>query len=88
MLPAGASLLHDAATGRPADDAPSACEFPALSQRRGLMVQPARGDAIRFYNQLANGSLDGRTRHGSCPVLRVRKEVLNVWLWNKDVIYR
>ena len=64
------------------------CDFPALHQRRGLMVRPRRGDAVIFYNQLPNGTLDGRTRHGSCPVIAGSKEAVNVWIWNGDVIYR
>ena len=65
------------------------CDFPSLLQRRGLMVTPRRGDAILFYNQRPDGSFDERTRHGSCPVLNSRRKVAaNIWLWNKDVIYR
>ena len=64
------------------------CDFSTLHQRRGLMVQPRRGDALLFYNQLPNGTLDGRTRHGACPVLRGAKVAINVWAWNRGVIYR
>ena len=64
------------------------CSFPALRQQRGLMVHPSKGDAILFYDQLPNGTFDGRTRHGSCPVRRGRKLAINVWVWNRDVIYR
>ena len=46
--------------GGSGDDA-LACDFPALKVRRGLLVT-RRGDAVLFYNQLPDGSLDGRTR--------------------------
>ena len=68
-----------------------ACSFPAPSTpkaARGMLVQPRRGDAILFYDQRPDGSLDGRARHGSCPVVRGTKRVINVWAWNRDVIYR
>ena len=64
------------------------CDFPEVRQRRGLMVRPKRGDVLFFYSQLPGGALDGRTRHGSCPVLSGRKVVANVWYWNRHVIYK
>ena len=70
-----------------AEEAPS-CDFPTLKQRRGLMVTPKRGDALLFYDQLPSGALDGRTRHGSCPVVKGRKTAANVWSWNREAIYR
>ena len=70
------------------DDASNRCNFPARLQRRGMMVKPRRGDAVIFYNQHVDGRLDSRLKHGSCPVLRGTKEAINVWVWNRDVIYR
>lgn len=67
--------------------APS-CAFPTIWQQQGLMVEPRRGDALLFYDQRPDGSLDERTRHGSCPVVRGTKRVINAWVWNQDVIYR
>ena len=64
------------------------CDFPELRQRGGLMVRPKRGDALLFYSQTPDGRLDGRTRHGACPVRVGRKTVANAWLWNGPVIYR
>ena len=68
--------------------APS-CDFPNLKQRRGLMVAPRRGDALLFYDQTPDGALDGRTRHGACPVVgHTPKVAANVWAWNREAIYR
>ena len=64
------------------------CDFPELRQRRGLMVKPRVGDALFFYSQKPDGVLDERTRHGACPVRRGRKMAANVWLWNREVVYR
>ena len=73
---------HDAA----AAGAPT-CEFAGQPVATGLMVQPARGDALVWYNQHPNGSLDARVRHGACPVLSGEKAAANVWVWNRGVIY-
>ena len=57
-----------------------ACSFPAPSTpkaARGMLIQPRRGDAILCYNQRPDGSLDGRARHGSCPVVRGTKRAMN-----------
>ena len=73
------------------DPSAPACEFPELKQERGMLITPRRGDAILFYNQRPDGSLDGRTRHGSCPVHGSRerpKWVANLWAWNREALYR
>ena len=77
----------DGVTYAGAADAP-ACRFPNLAQRRGLMVRPRRGEALLFYTQSPDGALDGRTRHGACPVTGGRKVAANLWVWNRRVIYR
>ena len=67
------------------------CDFPAgegLSQRRGLMARPRKGDALVWYSQTADGQLDGRTRHGTCPVLAGGRQLAaTVWVWNRRVLY-
>jgi uncharacterized membrane protein YgcG len=80
-LPGGVAFVGDRG-------APS-CDFPNLKQRRGLMVAPRRGDALLFYDQTPDGALDGRTRHGACPVVgRTPKVAANVWAWNREAVYR
>ena len=73
---------HDAAV----DGAPR-CEFSGQQVASGLMVRPVIGDALIWYNQHPNGTLDGRVRHGACPVTRGEKVAANVWVWNRKVIY-
>jgi len=86
-VPSNASEVLDSLAFAGAEGTPP-CHFPALHQRRGLMVQPRRGDALLFYSQRPDGTLDGRTRHGACPVRRGTKRAINVWVWNREVIYR
>ena len=47
----------------------------------GLVVGPPRaGDALLFYSQHANGTLDPQSLHGGCPVERGVKVVATKWL--------
>lgn len=45
-------------------------------------VPPRKGDAIMFYSQLSDGTLDQNSLHGGCPVLDGTKWAANVWVWN------
>ncbi|CAH2061407.1 unnamed protein product [Thlaspi arvense] len=46
----------------------------------GLKVKPKQGDAIFFYNLLPNGTIDQRSLHGSCPVIKGEKWVATKWI--------
>ena len=47
----------------------------------GLVVGPPRaGDALLFYSQHPNGTLDERSLHGGCPVEKGEKVVATKWL--------
>ncbi|CAA7032559.1 unnamed protein product [Microthlaspi erraticum] len=46
----------------------------------GMRVKPRRGDAIFFYNLLPNGTIDERSLHGSCPVIKGEKWVATKWI--------
>jgi len=50
--------------------------------REHFSVKPKRGDALLFYSQLPDGTLDERSLHGGCPVLSGEKWAANVWVWN------
>ena len=45
-------------------------------------VPPRKGDALLFYSQQPDGSLDEMSFHGGCPVLDGIKWAANVWIWN------
>eukprot|EP00613_Pedinella_sp_CCMP2098_P008050 CAMPEP_0171678382 /NCGR_PEP_ID=MMETSP0990-20121206/55639_1 /TAXON_ID=483369 /ORGANISM="non described non described, Strain CCMP2098" /LENGTH=94 /DNA_ID=CAMNT_0012265027 /DNA_START=1 /DNA_END=282 /DNA_ORIENTATION=- len=42
-------------------------------------VNPKKGDALLFYSQQPNGTLDEMSLHGGCPVLSGVKWAANVW---------
>jgi prolyl 4-hydroxylase len=45
-------------------------------------VPPRKGDAILFYSQTPDGTLDPNSLHGACPVLSGTKWGANLWVWN------
>jgi prolyl 4-hydroxylase len=45
-------------------------------------VKPKKLEAILFYSQAADGSLDPFSIHSGCPVLRGEKWAANLWIWN------
>ena len=47
-----------------------------------LAVRPRKGDALLFYSQRADGTIDPLSKHGGCPVLEGTKWAANVWVWN------
>mmetsp|Transcript_1215 Transcript_1215/g.1560 ORF Transcript_1215/g.1560 Transcript_1215/m.1560 type:complete len:502 (+) Transcript_1215:119-1624(+) len=57
-------------------------ETMVLHCQTKLSVKPRKGDAILFYSQLANGTLDSMSMHGGCPVLSGDKWAANLWVWN------
>ena len=46
----------------------------------GLSLKPKKGAVAFWYNLLANGEGDDRTRHAACPVLTGTKWVSNFWI--------
>ena len=77
----GVSFLQDASSA-------VKCDYPFHSQQQGLAVKPTKGDAILFYSQKPDGSLDDASLHGACPVLKGKKMVANIWAWNRNAVYR
>lgn len=50
--------------------------------RTKLVVRPQKSRAVLFYSQLPNGTEDGMSEHGGCPVLQGTKWAANLWAWN------
>lgn len=48
-----------------------------------LAVRPKKGNALLFYSQNADLTLDENSIHGGCPVLKGEKWAANVWVWNR-----
>lgn len=53
-----------------------------VSCRSRLVVKPRRLDAVLFYSQLPNGTVDQLSLHGACPVIQGQKWVATLWVWN------
>ena len=48
-----------------------------------LRAAPIAGNAVLFYSQMPDGTLDKYSLHGGCPVLEGHKWSANVWIWNR-----
>lgn len=49
-----------------------------------LRVKPAVAEAVLFYSQRGDGSLDPYSLHGSCPIGNAEhKWAANLWVWNR-----
>ena len=48
-----------------------------------LKTKPKQGNAVLFYSQLPNGTLDKFSLHGGCPPIKGVKLSGNVWVWNR-----
>ena len=50
--------------------------------RSKLAIRPKKSRAVLFYSQYPNGTVDGMSLHGGCPVLEGTKWAANLWVWN------
>jgi hypothetical protein len=48
-----------------------------------LKTVPRQGNAVLFYGQGPDGTLDKYSLHGGCPPVRGEKWSANVWIWNR-----
>jgi len=65
----GEKLVHDGTVNTPGyianTDALRCCEASSAA----LKSTPKRGNAVLFYSQMANGTLDPHALHGGCPIV-------------------
>lgn len=55
-------------------------EFSACA-RNAMAVKPRKGDAILFHSlNVTDGSLEDRSMHGACPVLKGEKWSMTKWI--------
>ncbi|GAB5033500.1 Hypothetical protein NocV09_01400340 [Nannochloropsis oceanica] len=47
-----------------------------------LAVKPKKARAVLFYSQNEDGTVDKRSLHGACPVIKGVKWAANLWVWN------
>ncbi|KAJ4760555.1 2-oxoglutarate (2OG) and Fe(II)-dependent oxygenase superfamily protein [Rhynchospora pubera] len=59
---------------QPKDDTFSDCA------KRGLAVKPVKGDAVLFYSIHPDGTLDPKSLHASCPVIKGEKWSAPKWI--------
>ncbi|KAI5661179.1 hypothetical protein M9H77_20502 [Catharanthus roseus] len=50
----------------------------------GLKVKPRQGDGLLFFSLLPNGTIDKKSLHGSCPVIKGEKWVATKWIHNTN----
>jgi prolyl 4-hydroxylase len=60
---------------------PSPIDHDSCDIDKALKIAPKRGQAIIFYNLYADGSLDERSLHGACHVIKGEKWAANKWIW-------
>eukprot|EP00472_Partenskyella_glossopodia_P005851 CAMPEP_0197536162 /NCGR_PEP_ID=MMETSP1318-20131121/53122_1 /TAXON_ID=552666 /ORGANISM="Partenskyella glossopodia, Strain RCC365" /LENGTH=497 /DNA_ID=CAMNT_0043093969 /DNA_START=64 /DNA_END=1557 /DNA_ORIENTATION=- len=60
-------------------DAAWACNTSSSALRSDAVS----GEAVLFYNQLEDGTLDHESLHGGCPVIEGEKWAANLWIWNR-----
>jgi prolyl 4-hydroxylase len=48
--------------------------------KKGLGVQPRKGDALLFWSLKPNGLLDTYSKHAGCPVIRGTKWTATKWM--------
>lgn len=59
----------------------------AVCGQKGVAAKPRKGDALLFFSVLPDGeSVDERSLHASCPVVKGEKWVASKWLRESEWI--
>ncbi len=61
------------------EDAKYSCNITSTALRSPSI----KGNAVLFYSQLPDGTLDPYSLHGGCPPIKGTKWSGNVWIWNR-----
>jgi hypothetical protein len=77
----GEKLVHDGTVKTPGYIDTSEAIKCCTTQSSALKSFPKRGNAVLFYSQQPNGTLDPYALHGGCPPLNGTKWAANVWIW-------
>ena len=79
----GTSCVHEGTVDTPGfidtKEARQCCEAGSSA----LKSVPRQGNAVLFYSQQPDGSLDPYSLHGGCPPISNEKWSGNVWVWNR-----
>ena len=80
----GRKIVHDGTVNTAGyintAEARAACNVSATS---ALRVAPIAGNAVLFYSQGPDGTLDPWSLHGGCPPIKGVKWSAIVWIWNR-----
>lgn len=79
----GEQLVHPGTEKTAGYIAQRDAEWVCNTSSTALRSQPKAGNAVLFYSQEADGSLDKYSLHGGCPVIAGTKYSANVWIWNR-----
>jgi len=79
-VPLGDAGEVDPDTGRPlrAPGHPNTCG--GVEQHTGLAVHPKKGDAVLFYTVKEDGTVDSRSMHAGCAVVKGEKWTATKWI--------
>ena len=56
--------------------------FPKAFGNRGLVVRPPKGSGVLFYSMTGDGNADDDSLHSGMRVVRGRKWICNMWVWD------
>jgi hypothetical protein len=79
----GEKITHDGTVNTPGyintKEAHAACNDTSTA----LKSKPVAGNAVIFYSQGPDSTLDPYSLHGGCPPIAGEKWSANVWIWNR-----
>jgi len=79
----GEKLVHDGTVNVPGYINTAEARYCCNESSTALRSQPRQGNAVLFYSQGPDGTLDPYSLHGGCPPLSEDKWSANVWIWNR-----
>jgi len=79
----GEKLVHDGTVDVPGYINTAEARYCCNETSTALRSQPRQGNAVLFYSQGPDGTLDPYSLHGGCPPISDEKWSANVWIWNR-----
>ncbi|KAH9250899.1 hypothetical protein BASA81_011287 [Batrachochytrium salamandrivorans] len=79
----GEKLVHDGTVNVPGYIKTEEAVYCCSNKSTALKGKPVAGNAVLFYGQGPDGTLDPYSLHGGCPPLVGDKWSANVWIWNR-----
>jgi len=79
----GEKLVHDGTVNTPGYIDTKEAKYCCNETSTALRSNPIKGNAVLFYSQGPDGTLDPWSLHGGCPPVEGEKWSANVWVWNR-----